>query len=452
MECVRKLVGITAVVMSLALVVQADDAGTEVRLKKLEETVLRQQGEIQALRSELQRAGKASEVLPPGTGKAELDAQLAKAIDERIEASGLRQGKDIPPLLLAKHLEGLKAKGDLRLRYEQHNNDNAGGTGNTDRDRFRTRFRLGGVWTSTDESWQVGAGVATGGDSGTSTNETWSNGEMFETGDLRLDYAYAKHALGDSGVSVTLGQQKNPFVTSWLLWDSDVRPIGATLHAECGEFFATGGAYDVIQWGNSVGGLFAGQIGCGLKGKAGALQIALGYYDYQGDVVESQADEGSGVADFSSGNYDYNIVDLYVKGSTSLGDMKLSAYGDVFINLGADGKQSQRDPTPTAAGGLDPDAEDTGWVLGLKVQRGRWTLGYAYARVEADSAVWGLKDADFGASGTGYDTDIKGHVLEVGYKMAKHLSLGFEADFLKPIAMDDQRETDLYQLDIKYKF
>ena len=90
MECVRKLVGITAVVMSLALVVQADDAGTEVRLKKLEETVLRQQGEIQALRSELQRAGKASEVLPPGTGKAELDAQLAKAIDERIEASGLR--------------------------------------------------------------------------------------------------------------------------------------------------------------------------------------------------------------------------------------------------------------------------------------------------------------------------------------------------------------------------
>ena len=262
-----------------------------------------------------------------------------------------------------------------------------------------------------------------------------------------MDYAYAKHKWED--LSLTLGQQKDPFAASWLLWDSDVRPLGATGKAQAGDLFATAGVYDVIQWGDNVGGLFAGQVGYELKSEDGGLLVALAYYDYQGDVVESQAP-----GDFTSSDYDYDydIGDLLVEATTNVGDVGVTAYGDLFINFGADGVQSQRGGGPAAAGGLDPDSEDTGWVLGLRLKWGKWKLGYAYAEVEADAAVLGLKDADFGKSGTGYDTDIKGHVLELGYQFTRNFALGIEADLMESIEMDDQRETDLYQVDLKYKF
>ena len=424
--------------------------GLQEQLARQQEQLARQQTEIEALRKQLE----AQQSVSPTAVSEIVKTQVDQNLDQRLSETGLAQIKDVGArITLPSHVDGLKIKADLRLRYEQHNNHYPGSSSydDTDADRFRTRFRLGGVWTSSDESWEVGAGLATGdfdgskagGAGATSTNQTWSEDDAFGSMDIGVDYAYAKHKWED--LSLTLGQQKNPFATSWLLWDSDVRPIGATGQARAGDFFATAGAYDVVQTADhNVGGLFAGQVGYELKGESGGLLVALAYYDYQGDVVE----EKGGVA---SGDYDYDIGDLYVKATTNVGDVGVTAYGDVFVNFGADGGQSQRGAS-VAAGGLDPDGEDTGWVLGLQLKWGRWKLGYAYVEVEADAAGTGLKDADFGKSGTGYDTDIKGHVLEFGYKFTKNFSLGIEADLMEAIEMDSERETDLYQVDLKYKF
>ena len=121
-------------------------------------------------------------------------------------------------------IENLTLEGDLLIRYERRELDVPDGD-DKNLDRIRTRFRLGFVWKSLDESWEVGAGLAPGGPEATRTQDTWSEEEFFGTGDIRLDYAYASHSLGD--LTFVVGQQKNPFETSWLLWDSDVRPAGS---------------------------------------------------------------------------------------------------------------------------------------------------------------------------------------------------------------------------------
>ena len=145
--------------------------------------------------------------------------ELQKQIDEQQKTiDELSSQKDT--LVLSKHIDNMSIKGDLRVRYERRDRDLAAG-GNDVLERMRARFRAGMVWKNSSENWEVGAGLTTGGVKGTSTFDTWGEDEFFETGDIRLDYAYGKHTLGP--FKLTAGQQKNPFETSWLLWDSDLR-------------------------------------------------------------------------------------------------------------------------------------------------------------------------------------------------------------------------------------
>ncbi|MBW6520507.1 MAG: hypothetical protein K0A99_05770 [Desulfoarculaceae bacterium] len=71
---------------------------------------------------------------------------------------------------------------------------------------------MGGIRDNKEENWQVGADLITGSDDPTSGNDIWNEARLFETGDTRLDYAYAKHRWDD--VSMTLGQHKTSYKTS----------------------------------------------------------------------------------------------------------------------------------------------------------------------------------------------------------------------------------------------
>ncbi len=335
---------------------------------------------------------------------------------------------------ISKHIDSLKIKGDLRLRYERRDRDKA--TGDDDsRDRMRTRFRIGGVWVNKDENWEVAAGLATGDDGATSTNDTWSNKKFFETGDIRLDYAYARHKLND--FTFTAGQQKNPFKTSWLLWDSDVRPAGFTANYDIGSFFITAGGYDVIQFGDNFGSLYAGQIGSKLKLGDIKLLFALAYYNY--DSVFEHSEQ-------PNVDYEFKIADLYASVKIPVDKIKFDIYGQVFNNFGADGDEGQG----VLGADLDPEDENLGWVVGLDAKIGKFKCGYAYTQIEADSCVGDLKDADFGTGVN--DTDLKGHRIKLGYKITDHCSLGITALLYEALELDDQNEANLYQVDLKYKF
>jgi hypothetical protein len=205
--------------------------------------------------------------------KAAMQEKQEKKADEKTASD-----KDSKVSLANSLIDQLAIKGDLRVRYERRDRDNPSDSYDA-MNRWRTRFRLGGVWKNKTENWEAGAGLATGGFDGRSTNDTWGEESEFETGDIRLDYAYAKHKIED--FSFTLGQQVNPFETSWLFWDGDLRPTGLTAQYahKIGVFTSLGG-YAVRFYktpGEDTAMLVAGQAG--YKNKIGEVSLlaAAGY-------------------------------------------------------------------------------------------------------------------------------------------------------------------------------
>jgi hypothetical protein len=338
---------------------------------------------------------------------------------------------------LGKAIDSLTLNADLRIRYELRDRDEvAPDKKNTTTDRMRTRFRLGFVWDNNEESWKVGAGLCTGGADATSTNATWSNGNFFETGDIRLDYAFAQHKLGDS-VKFTAGQQKMLWNTSWLLWDGDVRPAGFTFNFDRSGFFATAGAYVARQYGNNMGKLYVAQLGYAGKIDSFDFMLSTSYQPFNKELDEQNR---------PNSNYKWEIYDVYGTAGIPIGDVKLSAYGHWFVNLGADGDVGQG----VLGGTLKPGDEDTGWVAGLDAKYKAFGAGVAYAEVGADSCFGPLKDGDFGSGIS--DTDLRGWVASLSYNITKNFSVAGKGLFYEAKTRDKQPSVNLYQVDLGYKF
>lgn len=375
-----------------------------------------------------------------------VDKKVAAKVEEEAKKSG--GGK---VALANKFIDQLTLKGDLRARYEIRDRDFKEGQGSDiSRDRWRTRFRVGGIWDNKAEDWQVGAGLASGSDDPTSTNDTWSEAKPFETGDIRLDYAYAKHKWND--FAFTLGQHENPFKSSWVFWDGDVRLAGLTAQygAKEGLFATVGGYAAKLVNDDNTATLVAGQAGYNGKAGAAAYTLAAGYHTYSKSLINE------GAAAFfldkvDEDKYELNIGDLYGKVSFPAGPVKLSLYGQIWQNFGADGNigQSQAGSSFTQK----PEDADLGWVFGADAKYGAFKLGYAYSVVEADSLFGFLSDSDFGDGLS--RTNKKGHRVQAGYAITKNWSadvtwLSFERDEDYATAKEDQ--VDIYQFDVSYKF
>lgn len=391
-------------------------------------------------------------------------------------------------LVLGKGIEGLKLTGDLRVRYDARDQDfgnyrSAREDSAEDRARFRTRFRIGLEWTNPTEAWQAGAGLATGGDDGRSTNDTWGESNAFETGDIRLDYAYARHnmTVGDGlPLSLTLGQQKNPFVTTCILWDSDLRPTGVTvqlgdpLGKEYAGPFATAGAYQVL-WGPNLKGtnndqdvvLYAGQVGYSHRTESYSALAALGLTHI---TRSSLYDAAKGVSSSSYDPFRYSpglyrigseeqwgadLVDLYLEAKTSWAGAEVKPYVHGAVNLSADGTVSQQN----LKSGEEPGDHDMAGLIGLDLKRGKWRFSYNYAHIGADAVFGPLKDSDFGETAGLMDTDIRGHKISLSYSPVKNLEVGATAFLLSRIDGGSEetgkKEADsatCVQLDAVYKF
>jgi hypothetical protein len=373
-----------------------------------------------------------------------VDKKVSAKVEEEVKKSG--GGK---VALANKFIDQLTLKGDLRARYEIRDKDYKEGQGSDiSRDRWRTRFRVGGVWDNKAENWQVGAGLASGSNDPTSTNDTWSEDKPFETGDIRLDYAYAKHKWDD--FAFTIGQHVNPYKSSWVLWDGDVRLAGLTAQygAKQGIFATLGGYSAKLVNDDNTATLVAGQAGYNGKAGAASYTLAAGYHTYSKSLI-NEGDFSLNAVD--EDKYELNIGDLYGKVSFPAGPVKLSLYGQIWQNFGADGNigQSQAGSSFTQK----PEDADMGWVFGADAKYGAFKLGYAYSVVEADSLFGYLSDSDFGDGLS--KTNKKGHRVQAGYAITKNWSadvtwLSFERDEDYAAAKEDQ--VDIYQFDVSYKF
>ena len=375
------------------------------------------------------------------------------AQQEHIEALEGKQDKKGQVLVANEFIDQLKLKGDLRVRYEIMDTDykeGKQGSSISSLDRWRTRFRLGGVWENKGENWQVGAGLASGSDDPTSTNDTWSEVKPFETGDIRLDYAYAKHKWND--FSFTLGQHENPYKSSWVFWDGDVRLAGLTAQygAKEGVFATLGGYGAKLVNKDNTATLVAGQVGYAGKAAGAKYTLAAGYHTYSKSLINE------GNADFKldkvdEDKYELNIGDLYGDVSFPVGDVKLKLYGQIWQNFGADGNIGQSQDVSASL--IKPGDADLGWVFGADAKYRAFKLGYAYSVVEADSLFGYLSDSDFGGGLS--TTNKKGHRVQLGYDITKNWGTGltwlsFERD--EDFASAKQDQVDIYQFDVSYKF
>ena len=341
-------------------------------------------------------------------------------------------------LNLQKFTEKVTIKGDLRVRYENKEKDISG---EDPTDRMRQRFRLGFQF-DTNENWSIAAGLATGGSDATSTNDTYSDGAFFETGDLRLDYAYATHKMDN--ITLIAGQQKNPFKTTWALWDGDVRPAGFTGMIDLNPAFVTVGWYDVLYSDHDMAQMAAVQAGA----KLDMATIAVAYYHYQDQplemVKEVIAPEYGIDPTAMDEDYGYQIIDVYCEADLKMDMVKITPYFQAFMNLGAEGEDGQ------GLFGGDPEDENLGYLLGATVKIDKVKVDVAYARIGEDACNPLLKDSDFGEALD--HVDVQGVKAGISYKITDHCSAGFTAYLYEAIERDTDQEPKTYHVDLKYKF
>lgn len=455
----KKCVSILACL--IASVAYAGDNNGEVmkQIELLQQQIAQQQQMIDALRAQMQAEKPVSN---------EQVTEMVKSEVATAVKAGLADVSSGPTISLGKGIDGLKLKGDLRLRYEQIDvkDDTPGSDDDVTANRFRVRFRVGGVWTNSTESWEIGAGLATGGQDATSTNDSWGeNGFAFETGDIRLDYAYAKHTWKDYGLSLTLGQMVNPFETTWILWDSDVRPTGAALHLDQDLFFLTAGVFNVygdrdVDGGDpntteTVANMYAAQVGAKMSlSENVAAKLALGFYQFDAENTEYEFAQNSNADNL---DYQYSIADLYGEITAKINELSLKGYGQYCVNMGAESSDTiSLNPTniANADAGYDAEDEDTAWLLGVEGKLKNFKLTYEYAHIEGDAVYADINDGDFGAAFAEGSRNVEGHKISLGYSITKNFSAGVTAIFAERIsaAANQDDEMALYQLDLGYKF
>jgi hypothetical protein len=401
-------------------------------LRELRTLVVKQQAELDRLKN--QKLGDSSE--------------LSTRVDALEKKKGfITAGNEL--------IDQITLKGDFRVRY-QHDTRDYKITEDLGRDRFRSRFRLGGVWDNKAENWQIGAGLATGvATDPTSTNDTWGETNSFDHSALNLDYAYASHKWND--FSATLGQMKNPYVTTWTMFDPDVRLTGLTLAYGAKEgVFATIGAFGAkvvstdaaTSSEDNVSMMYMGQVGYkNTFSEKGNYTVAVGYHTYDQEFINDSVAGKLGSIDPNT--YGLDIADLYGDVSFPAGPVDIKFYGQIWKNFAADGTMSQ-----SQAGNSFPETagdNDMGWVLGMNGKYAHLHFGYAYAYVEADSYYGILADADFGIE----RTNKKGHKANIGYDVTKNWAIDinyFNFNRIVDYAAQPVDNMQTCQLDVSYKF
>lgn len=198
--------------------------------------------------------------------------------------------------------------------------------------------------------------------------------------DIALDQFFVRWLAGDKA-SLLAGKAALPLQLSPMVWDQDLRPIGASAALA----FATG-EFDRLQL---TAGYFAGDLPYGDNSRIGAVQAAwhwhegapfngsvllsyLDFSDLQQLVLQGLSRTNRRVAGTTRLVSDYRLLDVQFVGRARLADMPLETRLDLVRNLGAD---DQRDGARFSI------------VLGDSRQPHGWEFGLADQRIQRDAAM-----------------------------------------------------------------
>lgn len=331
--------------------------------------------------------------------------------------------------------------GDFRYRWETIDQE-----GSDSRERQRIRARAALV-AQVNETVQVGFGLATGGDSPVSANQTLGGGGTSKP--ISLDLAYFEWR-GFDHTRILGGKFKRPLLRpgdSSLLWDDDWRPEGFAAVYDNGRLFGTAMATwleadsragDELALALQGGGNFA-------LGRDRALNLTAGYYqlDVAGrqPLFEEAEFFGNSFAPDGSFLYDYQLLELGGAFEFGLRDWPVSVFANYVKNLEA-------------------GEYDTGWAVGGTLGKakgaGSWRVRYFYEDLEADAALGLLADSNFGDGGT----DARGHVLSADYVVASNwvFRLTYFDNVINENAVErgdpgaEELDYDRLILDFRYKY
>lgn len=362
----------------------------------------------------------------------------AKGLEERVSA-------------LEKTWKGLEMKGDFRLRYQGDDFDDKA----TSKDRHRGRFRLrvGVERKEVLPGLKVGLRLASGESSdATSTNQSFD--DHFNRKDVWIDQAYVLYT-SPSYPDLTLGGGKvsNPFLSTDVVWDSDINPEGVYASwglGPKGSRLTLVPAFLVVEEeSGSRHDTYAGAAQARLDldtGPAG-LTVAVAYYDFQ-QVEESQlATSSNARGNTITGAFltakDFDILDAYLRIRLKGLPLPVEIVGNFVRNLGED--------APPPDSGLDT-AFGAGIKLGKAGTAGDWFLSYMYKSIEANAVVGFFADSDFGFA------NKKGHVVRAGYTIHKNVQFdlaGFSVKQKDPVGGNPvslNNDYKVVQADIVLKF
>ena len=248
------------------------------------------------------------------------------------------------------------------------------------------RGRFGVAWDPIP-TLEFGAAIKLAGSSSENADDRLRNVNE-RSNDVALDRFYLRWAPGEK-VSLLAGKSVFPLQLSPLLWDADLRPIGASADVS----FATG-EFDRLQL---VGGYFAGDLPYGDDSRIGAAQLAwhwregaplsgsvlvsyLDFTDLQQLVLQGQSRTNRRVAGTNRLLSDYRLLDLQLVGRMRIADLPFEIRLDVARNLGADDQRN------AARGSVQ---------LGDSRQAHGWEIGIADQRIQRDAVMASFNSDDW---------------------------------------------------------
>lgn len=420
------------------------------------------------------------------TEQVKLDVQASVVAD--VKKAAQEEGWGVPAALPS-WVRNARWSGDIRIRGENTSfaNDNppfaypnfqaineAGGiveagtdaflNTTEDQTRFQAKITFGGQFDVAENALAV-VRFATGNEDNPVTRNQ-ALGTYNRTFPLLLDEAYLR--LGTSPDRETqrvlfwAGRTPNPYQSTELAWDNDVRFNGFTLQYSWNNpeipglprgargLFASGGAYPIqeVELSSSDKWLFAGQLGYELDiAPTVRLSLAAGYFDYENitgrknplnlRVYDYTAPEflqkGNTVFDIRNDTdpntelfalaADYDLIDVSAVATWTIQpDLVFDATANFITNVGYDydqvlarvgGCTQIPDTGPNGPVEICPVKNANAYRLEFRIgnpdiaRPGAWRAFLAYNYLERDAVLDAFTDSDFHRGGT----DGEGYII-----------------------------------------
>jgi len=334
----------------------------------------------------------------------ETQEQTHKIIEEILADGDF--GRDMPSWI-----ENLTFYGDLRLRYEYRGWAESTGGRHDDEGRARYRLRVGVKKKWPDDAIEVGFQLASGDGGGpTSTNETM--GDFFVRDEIRIDRAYATwKPKAVKGLMVTGGKIKQPWVSTDLVWDSDLNPEGVWVQYDVPmskEFVPFVGAGAFFLSNNNPGGdanMNAYTAGFNWKMDGATWTSAVTYYETYHYS-----------AGLTAPGEEWDYINVTNKFKFKAAGLALAPFVDYVHSCGTNADT--------------PDARDDGYAFGIKVgenkKKGDWSAKYAWKYLQLEASPRAFNDGDF-------PDGHKGHVFGIKYNVTKAMQVGLSLYYSEPI-------------------